>query len=316
MKPRNQNRRGPAIQIDATLAEEAVHLAMRGDLAHPYWQKRIQIYETAQADERSGRMAELSRKAFGDLNLDAPMHQALAGQPLVYSSISQCRIIPAGRKRNVGAELFVDHDTPGSSTPTRNLAIRLEAGSFGDPEKLLGLLRRELWYIYDMLDPGFKYDPRLPEAEGGPMHVSLIIRRYRVLWSTVVHGRLVQRGHADPSARDRCAQEFASTFGMLDDHVEEAFTRWFECPRPRHDELLQFARDPVGQFPDLDGRQTSVGICPLCHCPGAIVSAELEPISDPILQDMQRDFPQWNPAVGACSQCYELYRGRLVHNGT
>ena len=301
-----------SIEIDACLAEEAVHLALSSDLAHPYWSRRDRIYEEVAALDQPRRFAELSRRMMCELELDAPLMTALDEQGLVRASIRRCSVIPAGRKRNVGAELFVADPNPGDASPARNLVIRLDPESFREAAALLTLLRRELWYIHDMLDPEFGYDPALPEAEGGPMHVELILRRYRILWSTVVHGRLVQEGHAGESERHECLRQFASTFGMLDDRVEQVFAQWFECRRPRHDDLLQFARKPLADHDSSNGGRPLVSICPLCRCPTPGESLKPREIIEGLVRDIQAEYPRWKPSDGACPQCLELYRGRLV----
>jgi hypothetical protein len=62
------------------------------------------------------------------------------------------------------------------------------------PERLPFLLRRELLYVADMLDPAFGYDPAAADREFPPRGARPG-ERYRTLWALSVEQRLLDEGH-------------------------------------------------------------------------------------------------------------------------
>jgi hypothetical protein len=194
-------------------------------------------------------------------------------------------------------------------TKTRRAAVEglrgLEAaGLDGSP-----FLRHELYHIKDMLDPAFGYDPALPDCEGEPARLNLLLRRYRVLWDTVIDGRLWKSGRARDGIKEAHQREFACTFQMLGERARAAFEQWFDLPRPTHAALMQFALNPCPALGIGESAAASVEICPLCNC-----SARIEPsgttIPEPIISEILKDFPNWKPIDGICRQCTDLYSTR------
>ncbi len=288
------------VEIDSALTERAVEWEMRRVGSAAYWRRRDALYDLADPDERERQFAGLNRRTFVKLGLDQTVHQALAEYPLLAEHAAVCRVLPALRKKE-GAELFV---APGATTAQdRRVVLRLCPETLARPEALLLLLRHELFHIADMLDPAFGYDPALPDAEGGPMHVSLIIDRYRVVWDTVIDGRLWQAGRAPGAAREARRREFCKTFAMLGEGVDDAFEVWFGRAEPTHADILGFARAPSA------GRTTG-GLCPLCACPFVLgVGQEVPPVVE---RAVQEDFPTWSAADGICQQCLDLYGASVL----
>lgn len=291
------------IEIDVELAEAAVCRVLHHDLSHRFWRARDELLGHS-GPSGPGAMAELSRLYFRELRLGAPIVQALAEQRLIETNVTVCRILRALRAGQEGAELYVNSKV---EPPTRTLVVRLSAEAFGESDRLLDWLRHELFHIHDMLDPEFGYDPGVPEAEGGPLHTDLVIRRYRVLWDTVICGRLFRANHAGPDQQRRCRGVFVRTFGMLAD-PDTRFEEWFAQDHPRHRGLLEFAHHPSGVRPEEGALGGAVEICPLCHSPGILRhGANAYRIGADLLSRVQHDFPDWTWQDGLCSQCLDIY---------
>jgi len=232
------------LQIDARLAEQAVELSLFHNLGHPYWARREEIYSVPDPEERDRRFAELAQEAFEALSLREPIDKALAEHPILAEKLSRLLIVPARAQRDEGAELFVE---PGVA---RNAVLRLRPETFLEPDKLLGILRHEVFHIADMLEPAFGYDPSPPQtASDKPSTQAVVVERYGALWDAVIDGRLASAGKAPAGARELRRRQFLRAFSsLLGTAAEEEFARWFEEPQPRHEAMVAFARGP--QKPD------------------------------------------------------------------
>ena len=300
------------LELDPCLVEEAVALTLRALPRAEFWRERDQIYEIKDEEERDRRFRSLNRNAFETLGLAAPIHQALSEQPLTGEHVRVCRVVSAVSGQDEGAELFVGFGGEGESPrSTRSIVLKLRPSAFGVPHMLLLYLRHELFHISDMLDPTFGYDPALPDCDGEPARLKLLLSRYRVLWDTVIDGRLWKSRKAPEGAKGLRQREFASTFPMLGDRTLELFEQWFHLPRPTHAALLYFARNPcaaIGTGGELAA--ASAGICPLCKCSGRVETPDTAFVAASIINEILQDFPKWRPADGICPQCIELYLTR------
>ncbi len=297
------------IQFDSGLAEESVLLAIPG---HPdearFRQAHDRIYEVAEEEERERQFQRLHRRWFQQLELGHPVVCALEEQPTVIQRTRGCRVLPAIFSRDEGADLF-------GSIPKR-VVMRLRPSKILDREPLLAFLRHELMHLADMLDPGFGYEPELPQLEATPALDKLIRDRYRVLWDCWIDGRLLRRGWAPPQVRDRRLTELRAPFPMLGQQCEDLFADWFEQPFQTHQALVNFALDPeIGAEASTEG-EPAAGHCSLCQFPSFDLQSGTH-LSEEVRQEISKDFPEWKPNQSLCRQCAELYRGRnSVHPGT
>lgn len=301
------------IEFDARLVEEAVLLAMASRPGTSYWPAREACYRIADEEERERAFVALAREHFAAQGLARPLEAALGEQPLIAGAVGSCRVLRATGKGGSGAELFL---APAVSPAEKRLVLRVAPSHFLDPAGLLRFLRHELEHVADMLDPSFGYDPGLPEVDGGPLRLRLILERYRVLWSTSIDGRLSRRGQAPPPCREAWRRQFDATFGMLGDHAEAAFRRYFDGPRPAHAEMLRFACEPG----TATGGGAGLDVCPLCRCLGHSASGASRSLAESVAAAVRADFPDWKPEAGICRQCADLYgarcgRGNAVANG-
>ena len=123
---------------------------------------------------------------------------------MIGETVASCRVLRATGKGFAGAELFlVPEEGAAPSAGEKRLVLRLGASRLLDRDDLLRFLHHELEHVADMLDPSFGYRPELPEVDGGPIRLRIIVERYRVLWGTSIDGRLCQRGQAPASDAHR-----------------------------------------------------------------------------------------------------------------
>jgi hypothetical protein len=301
----------PLIHYDARLIEEAVFHAQRDFyISEELGKLRNRIYEIPDADAREDRFNELHRSWFARLGLGKAVEQALQEQTSVLALVNDCFIVYATQAKQEGAELFVAADKSVDGHARRTLRILLRPESLFNAKSLLTFLRHEIFHIADMLDPAFGYEPTLPKAEGGPTHDTLITNRYRVLWDTTINGRMARRGWLAPPVRQQPLNEFLHAFPMLAEQAEALFNRFYDAEQPKHAELAAFALDPRAASGILIPRSAPATHCPLCKFPTHSYEPAPKDLGDEILTAIREDFPNWQPELGVCSQCAELYRGR------
>jgi hypothetical protein len=301
------------IFYDPRLIEEAVFHAQhdRGD-SERFDQRRNQIYEIADLDERERLFQELNRTCFDRLELGEVIERCLSEQPLIAAHVERCFVIGASQAKEEGAELFVAPDGAMQDKERRTLRLLTQPESLLNADALQTFLRRELFHIADMLDPAFAYEPMLPKADGGPTYDTLITNRYRVLWDVTIAGRMLRRGWCDGVVQEQQYGEFVHGFPMLKDNSEELFAKFFAADQPRHAELADFAFDPRKAGDALVQHAAPGTHCPLCKFPTHSFEPQPDQLGVETLRAIAEDFPNWQPALGLCSQCADLYRARQL----
>jgi hypothetical protein len=281
--------------------------------------ERNRLYQIMDPEERDAAFHEFHSTWFERLDLGRPIWQALREQPLILTGTRACIVVHPRGSRDEGAELFVSPGGEGSGeAERRSVGIRLDPRRLLDEECLLAFLRHELFHIADMLDSAFGYRPRLPCAELGPAHERLLQDRYRVLWDTYIDGRLVRQGRAPAPVRDRRLHEFTKTFPMLSNRNEKAFSRFFDRPSLTHADLVSFSTNLTSrisnfQFPDSNlpagtGHSFTPGErCPLCGFPTHAFEPNPDQLPAEVVARIRADFPTWQPSLGLCQQCADLY---------
>lgn len=301
----------PAISVgyDPRLVEEAVFLAVKdGPRAEEFHRERAPLYEIGDVERREEAFRSLHLRWFRQLALAEPLEKGLQENELLRAAARLCWVGYALRRDDEGAELFVKGAAEGGR---RQGTIRFLVcpHSFLDREGFELFVRRELVHLEDMLDPNFGYRRELPVSGGDPARVKLFKERYRVLWDATVDGRLVRRGLAPASLRDRRLAEFTRAFPTLGEKAPEAFSRFFDREPHMHAELVAFALEPgaAGASRRLPGER-----CPLCRFVSHAFESEPERLPGAALEEIQRDFPGWRPQEGLCLQCADLYRARSL----
>ncbi len=309
-----------SVEYEPRLIEEAVLGTVETRGIQGFRGERNRLYEIQDPEERDLAFRDFHATWFERLGLGAVLWQALHEQPLILGKTRGCAVTHARASRDAGAELFVSPGREGTGeADSRSVVIRLDPQGLLEGEGLLAFLRHELFHIADMLDPTFAYEPRLPRAELGPAHERLLQDRYRVLWDAYIDGRLVRRGWAPPSIYDRRLQEFATTFSMAGERVGEAFARFFNGIALTHADLVAFATNPASQISDFGFRISNFPTgprsgdrCPLCGFPTHAFEPAPDQFPREVLDKIRTDFPEWNPTLGLCRQCADLYRSRAL----
>ncbi|MFO0983333.1 MAG: hypothetical protein U1E76_16630 [Planctomycetota bacterium] len=85
-------------------------------------------------------------------------------------------MVDAAAAGHEGADLLVATGADRAAAK-RSVLIRLRAATLVEQPCLLPFLRHELYHIADMLDPGFGYDPALPD-ELDPARINLVLARF------------------------------------------------------------------------------------------------------------------------------------------
>lgn len=189
-----------------------------------------------------------------------------------------------------------------AARPVLTVALRPE--TLADTRRLEGFLARELVFVADLLDPGFGFRPAA-ELGGGGLE-KLIVQRYRLLWETSVDGRLDRRGRLPAAAAERRRMEFDSVFGMLGEAAPRAFERYFRGPRPGHEEMASFARDPRAAC----GLAGSGIACPICGMPSFRRHPDASSLPGEVVTAIRVSSPGWRPDQGLCLQCADLFLAR------
>jgi len=283
-----------AVEYEPPLVEAAVLGAVRGHPAErAFTRARARAYAGGDAEARDAAFAALHAAWFQRLGLDQPFAVALAERPDVVAGCGRCVVARARDPRDECADLRVAGDGP----PL--LLVLVTVDTVTRRERLLGILRRELLHVADMLDPAFGY---APSALGGeaPARARLVRDRYRVLWDAYVDGRLTRLGRALPGAREERLFAFVRAFPSLGDRTEAGFERFFGIARCTHAELVAFA----------SGTDEGAGCrtCSLCGLPTTSFEPGPAVLGGEVLAAIVRDFPAWAPARGICARCVELYR--------
>lgn len=182
------------IEYERDLVEEAVLLAVVGrPEERAFRARRDAIYAVPDPEGREAHFDALHTEWFASLGLARPIRGALDELPVL---AARARVALVGRalsRGEEGADLLVPHGAAGDGR-SASVAIRIRPDRFADPEGLTALLRRELLFVADMLDPEFGYSPDLPKDLLDRAPRRLIEERYRALWEAYVASRLAVGG--------------------------------------------------------------------------------------------------------------------------
>ena len=299
--------------FDPRFVEDSVFVALRTRHEQTaYHRERARHYEIADMHEREKRFEQLNRQWFLRLGLSEEIKRSLEEQPTLFSSVRFCVVAQATRKKEEGAELFVNPDPALKDRAKRTLRLLFCPETLLKPTELTTFLRRELFHIVDMLDADFLYEPSLPLAECGPTHDALLRDRYRTLWEITIDGRMSRRGWLPQSARADQFANFTRTFPMLGQASKDIFAFLFDQEPHTHAELVAFAQSGgiAERWPSPSAQPGNR--CPLCGFPTHTFEPEPDSLPDETVAAIAQDFSQWRPSLGLCLQCADLYRAREI----
>jgi hypothetical protein len=306
------------IEVDPRLVEESVLLGVEALAAgdrREFRARRDPLYGVKDAAERDARFNDLHARWFARLRLAAPIVEALSEHTALRAAtplISRCVVTAASSASEEGADLHEDRRQAGGARPLPALLIRLRARTLVDGSRARQLLRRELLFVADMLDPSFGYSFAEPEdSSPGPLQ-ALVRERYRLLWSITVDGRLARLGRLAPGEEEARRTDILRALPMLkESEAQDLFGRLFAGPRPRHSDLWSISGDPSNALPLDPARDRGEGgRCPLCGFPATKLLRDPAEIPESVRARVTGDFPEWHPSRGICPQCAGIYASR------
>jgi len=302
-----------------------------------FHREREKCYGILDPDERSAAFFQVHLEWFREWGLEQPLAGLKQEFPLVCERLGAIAVRKASGRHDEGAELYINEygertgllalrperfaDDAGRSaafTPVQRENARsvptirespasttLKRAEARAPITLRDYLRHEFTHLHDMLDPAFGYAPVLDLPGLNAAQRRLARERYRLLWDITIDGRLAAAGHTPMATREQHAAAFERgySFWPASRQVETLNSLW-QCPAPRHADLLALIADPRG-LRDAS-RPAPGGSCPLCEFPTfqwAVATA----LESAILQRIRAEFPAWQPEQGLCSRCLETY---------
>lgn len=290
--------------LDAALSALIQEREASGDLhlTHEYHALTDAAYRLDLA-AREDAFRQIHRRLFRQWNLAAPIGAAFAEFPELREHIQTLWVVRAPGARDEGADL----QFPGRS----GAILRLLSRRFLEPRSLTRILRHELTHLSDVLDSTFVYEPT-EKIPGIPLAEEPLVRdRYRLLWDITIDARLIRAGRETVANEAQRRFEFEAQYREVPAPlVEKAFRRTWDMPRPSHPQLLEMATEPGQElFEAWEGTIRSLpgSRCPLCCFPSPLLRQEAVDIPASLVEQIQRDFPEWRVDRGACERCLEGY---------
>ena len=198
----------------------------------------------------------------------------------------------------------------------RTIVLRVSPAALWNADDL-AVLRRDLLQAADMLDSAFGYDK--DSLAGGSPRENLVRDRYRVLWDISAHGRLARDESADARAMRALVSQLQRVYaGITIDTATQVGERLLDARHVTHDQLLQWAATPEQLLNDPESPQAQAptvkaATCPLCHF-ATQDWIDSDQVTPNLARSVQRDYPDWNAAMGICRQCADLYAQQCTEN--
>ena len=290
------------LRYDDDFVEAAVFLAASGKRfgvppaqIRRFHAERERCYNILDPDERNAGFFKLHFDWFREWGLEKVLFRVLDEYPLLAPALDTLAFRKVRSKRDEAAELYV------SAENGRSAVVAMRPERFERDDAVCHFLRHEFMHLSDMVDPSFAYAPNVHARGMNPAQQRLVRERYRLLWDITIDGRL---GRSLERGRHRAL--FDNMFSFWPDaRREEVFQSLWTAKSPRHQQILALASDPR----DLSHAERPLpgGSCPLCGFP-TFEWADIPAFDDDLRARIQRDFPAWSPAQGACGRCTEIYQ--------
>ncbi|MBH0180482.1 MAG: hypothetical protein HP490_02060, partial [Nitrospira sp.] len=200
------------------------------------------IYEKFMLEDREGEFKKLYQYLFGTWGFSDIVRDSLVGIVLVKGVLKEDQEgVDILRKwGSVEKELAREFEEKG----LKGVGIKLIPRRFYDPA-LTRYCRHELMHISDMIDPVFGYDPDTKVGQN-PGEETLILQRYRVLWSLSVDSRLVAAGKEPMLSKEDRFKEFRSWYRKIAPlQLKSVFEGLWQTSYFTHSELIEMATDTL-----------------------------------------------------------------------
>jgi len=298
----------PGIEFDAAFVEEAVFLAVRyndkkidDSIIENFHNNRERIYQDLTTENRNESFERLYKEYFNKLGIKEIFKKIVMDFPLLHQPNISLFIKKVWSKIEEDTDLYVDGDL-------KTVYIALTANRILQPFCMQAVLRHELLRISDMLDPKFQYLPHINLGRKNELENNLIRDRFRILWDAYIDIRLRKNGQAVIKSLEERKKEFEKIFLFLNANEREyIYSKLEGCDSLRHADLLDWAQDARSIKTLSEGGLR----CPLCDftCYHSIKDWPKETIG--VAEEIKKNNPDWQPSLGVCLQCFEIYQSRM-----
>lgn len=290
------------INFDPAFIEETVFLLMRdkpGDsLYRDFCKEKEEIYrDDIPSDERDSAFKALYGKYFYSLGLEDFFRNIYKDFPHLDNPEVRVVVKRVWNKKHEEAELYVQ-------SGQKTVYLGILARRILDLPFLESFLRHELTRISDMLGPDFQYSPH-PEIGGkNEIEDKLIRERFRLLWDFYIDARLRGRGFWTIRSFEEQRDEFERKFFFLVPLERAPILREIQgCEGLTQIDLLNWAGDPRSIKVLGEGGLR----CPLCDFTSFDPVRRWDARTLPVVNEIRKDYPRWEPGQGICPQCFDLY---------
>lgn len=311
------------LEFDPSLIEEVIFSELKsreekGDftLTLDYHSCIDPIYEKFPLDERPSQFKKIEWDFFQKLGLPKLIKEIFDEFPELEKKACGGAIAKAANNFDEGAYL-----TKGMNQESgqKKIVVKLMPDRFMAIPYLKKLVRHELMHASDMLSETYGYrDERLG---GNPMEESIVKERYCTFWDIYVDSRLITKGKETLSDKAGRYAEFDALYRKIPDEVKIAiFDVLWQDEHLTHDKILSLAKDVNELIKISDGLPIKHSLkkkktilpgaqCPLCQFRTYQWAEGIEQDAY-LVNEIKKDFPDWEPEDGVCGQCVEAYKVR------
>lgn len=295
----------PQIYLDPAFVEEAVFLLLRtqrgSGLYNDFCREKEEIYQGGAAgEERDKAFKPLYEKYFRALGLEDFFKNICKDFSYLYAPEIRVVVKRVWHKKHEETELYVQ---PHQKTGYLGVLV----GRILDPAFLESSLRHELTRISDMLRPDFQYSPHPVLGGRNGIEDNLIRERFHLLWDLYIDVRLRGKGVKTIKSYEEQKEEFARRFFFLSpSEREQMLSKIQECESLMQIDLLSWAGDPRSVNVLGEGGLR----CALCDFTSFDPAVRWDAQTLPVVDEIRKDFPHWEPSQGICPQCFDLYRAK------
>ena len=303
------------LEYSPSLIEEAVMRFIIGRKEEIVFRdERNALYDIEDIERRETAFQDFHMSWFAKLALETPLVESLCSYPHIISKVDRVAIVQAPSKKKEGAELFRKNDKVYSNDEKNtSILITLTPEQFCKPDRLLDYLRHELQHIEDMLNPDFGYKINSSNPKVSSLIDSLFLQRYSILWDLTVDGRLSNKNLPTSLSKEKHFEKFQQTFQLPPRESSRLFDYFFDNPKPKHEELEDFAVDPLGWLQDRrSAKDASKGNCSLCTFSSTDLITYPEKFPEEIIELIQKENPDWKLSDPVCSHCIDIYESRFT----
>ncbi len=311
------------LEFDPNLIEEVLFRELkvreeRGDytLTNEYHALTDPVYENFPLDERPAQFKKIEWDFFKKLGLFDLMKEVFDEFPELDGKVAGGVISKARNPFDEGSSLTKG---PSEKAEQKRIILRLLSDRFQETAYLKKLIRHELMHVSDMLSDVFGYrDERLGCS---PMEESIIKERYSTFWDIFVDSRLMRKGKETISDKESRFLEFESLYRKFPSEIKTViFDVLWQDEHLTHDKILELSKDVnkvmkiSENFPEKSIQKAKKVLLPGAQCPlcqfrtfNWAENFDHEPF---LVDNIKKDFPDWEPEDGICERCLEVYKVR------